>query len=196
MVASELLDVINTYNRYYGLLLEKRGQLKCTFEHGRIAVEMNRASDDNEIVIRSKHGILGSAQLFSTDPEHWSNSGTFIGRTVRGTWNNHNNLVLNNSSKCKYQHDLVIGVGYGAGSTQFDDIHQVQSLSDLESIIFQQSLVSDFSEEYGIACLHKAGLIPLNVLTFNIRLTSHLGSTDETLLGLCDELKKYMHYVR
>lgn len=198
MDAKQYCEVITTFERYFLLFEKKRGQLKTTFENGRIGLESDRYMNDgaNTFIVRSKHGIICDATPYSTDPEHWSNDGNFIGRTIVSQWDKHNTLVLNNGGNCKYSHEFVIGNGYGVDSVLHDDLLDATCVEDLEGIIFQQSMISDFSEEYGIACLHKAGLLLKKMITFNLRLTSHLGSTDETVLGLIQELKEYMKYVR
>lgn len=195
MDAKQYCEVISTFQRYFELFEKKRAWLKTSFNHGRITVEGEK-NDDYIYVIRSKHGIICEATPFSDDPEHWSNSGAFIGRTVVSPWNLHNSIILNNSPTCTYSHEFVIGNGYGVDSVLHDDLLDATCVEDLEGIIFQQSMISDYSEEYGIACLHKAGLLLNKLITFKLRLTSHLGSTDTTVLGLMHELKEYMKYVR
>ena len=195
MDAKQYCEVISVFERYFLLFDKKGGQLKTTFENGRIGLEQNRDGATN-FVVRSKHGIICDATPPSTDPNHWSNDGTFVGRTIVTTWANNNSLVLNNSTNCKYSHEYVIGNAYGVDPVLYDELLDATCVEDLEGIIFQESLISDFSEEYGVACLHKAGLLLQKLITFKLRLTSHLGSTDKTVLGLMNELKEYMKYVR
>lgn len=198
MDAKQYCEVITTFERYFLLFEKKRGYLKSKFNNGSIALERHRYMNDgaDTFVIRSKHGIICDATPYTSDPDHWSNDGTFIGRTIVSPWDKHNSLVLNNSTSCKYVNEFVIGNGYGVDSVLYDDLLDATCVEDLEGIIFQESLVSDFSEEYGVACLHKAGLLLKKMITFKLRLTSHLGSTDKTVLGLMQELKEYMKYVR
>lgn len=197
MDAKQYCEVISVYQRYFELFDKKRGGLKTNFNHGRIALENQKFTDDGPTyVIRSKHGILCEATPCNSNPEHWSKNGTFIGRTVVSPWMNHNSLILNNSIDCKYQHEFVVGNGYTGNSEIYDELLDAQCIEDVEGMVFQQSMISDFSEEYGIACLHKAGLLLRGLVTFNLRLTSHLGSTDDTVIGLMGELKEYMKYVR
>ena len=198
MDAKQYVETITTFERYFKLFSEKEGQLRTTFEHGRISLEGLRGdiNDDPTYKIRTKHGILCNARPLSSVPGHWSRGGTFLGRTVLNTWGTSYSLVLNNSKYCKYQHAFVIGNGYSAESAQYDELEPVTCIDDIESIVFQQSMLHDHSEEYGIACLHNAGLILKDLITFDLSLTSHLGSTEKTILGITHELKEYMKYVR
>lgn len=196
MVAKDYLELIKVLQRYFKLANSKNWDLKTNFVHGRYELQKSgyRLGDDN-FMVRSKHGIIVSVRPHHNDPEHWSKGGTFLAKTVLNRWKNHNTLVLNNSTECTSSYDFVVDLGFGFISQNHKELPQIE-LEDLESVIFQQSLVDDYSEEYGIACLHKSGLIDLDHLTFEIRLSSHLGSTEKTLLGIRDELKEYLKYVR
>lgn len=100
-----------------------------------------------------------------------------------------------NHPKCNLHHDIDFMVYDDTSSNKNIECY-FSDVSDVDAAMFQESLMHDYSTEYGVSLLIHKGVIPFELRNITIRLKNHLGSTEKYLIKVMNELDAYLKYMR
>jgi len=188
MVANEIVELLKVTQQYTTLYNKKESNVRSTFPFGSVSFEPYFSKD--AFIFKTKHGKILKFIVSGVQ-----NSTAYYPAKCMLSTLGCKTYIIAQAPFHEYMYDFIAGNEYVHEDRATYNLDPIDK-NDLESFIFQQSLLHQYPEEIGVAAMYVSGYVPMNFELIEIRLESHLGSCTKTLNQITTDIRQYLKYVR
>ena len=191
MILSEYVDLLSVLKRYGDMMQSRKGWTRTKFKSCHVSVE-NIYCQEYVIRFNSKHGLTARYYIKESTYDEQSIFNGVVHVIPKECVHIRNKSV----PERKFRYDFMYGRHYQAVEPiVYSTLSEIDH-DEIESYVFQESLIHDKTEELALALGIIHNKYTFSDCSFHIRTHSHLGSTEQVLKDMTKELTEYMRYIR